>query len=77
MGERGGGLQCTAERFDRRAMGKEDPDYGLSVTDGQLVLGSGRFWREFTAPVSRIVVERLGLGKRGGEMRHTHARVEC
>ena len=70
--ERGGGFLCTAERFARRAIGREDLAYGLSIVNGQLVLGGGRFCRVFTTPLSRSVGDRLGLGKRGDEIRRAH-----
>lgn len=70
--ERAKGFLCTAERFARRMTGRQDAEYGLSITNGQLVLGSGRFCREFTTPVSGGVADRLGVGKRGGGIRHAH-----
>lgn len=68
--ERATGFLCDAERFARRVTGQPDAEYGMSVINGQLVLGSGWLCREFSTPASGGVADHLGVGKRGGEIRH-------
>lgn len=53
-------------------MGQEELEYGLTVENGQLVLGSGRFCQVFATPISRSITDRLGVGERGGEIRNAH-----
>lgn len=71
-GQRYDGFLCNVERVGRKMMGQGELIYGLTIDNGQLVLGSGRFCRVFATPISRSIADRIGVGERGSDIRNAH-----
>lgn len=67
-GQRPDGFLCNVERLAQQMTGQAEVEYQLRANNGELVLGSGRFCRVFSTQVPESITDRLGLGKRGGEV---------